>query len=305
MAKVTDILKNLFFILLLLQIAPMVLNNLKKTVLGFLEPRTPVGYLEIKGTLWRSNHYVKQLHKLFKNDGVKAILLKFECPGGASGTAQQISNELEILKKEYPKPTVALVENVCASGGYYIACVCDHIVAPPSAWVGSIGASIPYLFKVKQLIDYHLVAHHPIDAGKYKSTTNPFVPLTAEQEAMLHSLTDDTLKQFVQDVARHRNLSPTESAAWADGKIFTGNQAKALGLIDEIGSRSTAVAWLKQAAQIEGEIAWVKPEKRSTFQQLFGAEEENSEGMMSSMVHSTIDSVCSHLEERYGACTTF
>ena len=108
-----------------------------------------------------------------------------ECPGGASGTSQTIFDELKALKKENPKPVVVLVENICASGGYNIACAADYIIAPGSAIIGSIGASLPYLFNVKELLEKINVKYTPIKAGTYKNVTNPFVEMTPQEDRFI------------------------------------------------------------------------------------------------------------------------
>src|SRR3989304_1517040 len=137
-------LRNIFIILLFLQLAPALVEGIRKQCSKYLEPKTAVGVISIRGLLYDSSRYNKELNNYFKNSSIKAILLKIECPGSASGTGQAIFNEILELKKEYPKPIVALVENVCASGGYLIASGCDYIVAPGSALIGSIGSALPY-----------------------------------------------------------------------------------------------------------------------------------------------------------------
>src|SRR5690348_8743600 len=109
-----DYLKNILLVLVILQIAPILIRGIISQYKDLLEPKTQVGVLHLKGTLSDAAPYIKNLQKLFKDSEIKAILLKVECPGGAAGTGETIFNEIQALKAEYPKPVVALVENVCA-----------------------------------------------------------------------------------------------------------------------------------------------------------------------------------------------
>lgn len=270
-----DYLKNIFLVIIILQLAPPLLENMKKQYGKYLLAHTKVGVIEIKGIISNSDTYNKQLQTYFKDPSIKAILLKIECPGGASGSSQAIYNEILALKKEYVKPLVTLVENVCTSGGYYIACASDFIIAPGSALVGSVGTSIPYLFKVNEFLEQFKIHYESAKAGTYKNITNPFVPATSEDRVLVQSLLDDAYQQFAQDVAARRKLPVTTVTTWADGKIFTAKQAHNLGLIDAIGSAHTAVGIIKEKALIEGEIEWIRKQEPSGFAKFFGSEEDH------------------------------
>ena len=279
-----NILKNIVAVLIFLLIAPAMLDGIKKQYTRYVTPQTQVGVITIKGILCDSNHYNKYLHTYFKDSNIKAILLKIECPGGAAGTSQALFTEIQALKKEYPKPVVALVENVCASGGYYVACAADYIIAPGSALVGSIGVCLPYYFQLHGLLEHLKVDYVSIKAGAYKSVGDPFTNITTEQKALLQSVLDDTYEQFTVDVAQQRKLSPDTAHIWADGKIFSGNQARKLGLIDQIGSAYMAIQILKEKALIEGDIEWIKPpEESSAWSLLTGSSNSDDDSMFGSM----------------------
>ncbi len=293
-----EYLKNIFFILIILQIAPSFIEGIRKQYTRYLETRTKVGLLKVKGILYDSSHYNKYLNKFFKDPSIKAILLKMECPGSAAGTGQAIFNEIQMLKKEYPKPVVVLVENVCASGGYYIACAADYIIAPSSALIGSIGVYFPYFFKLQEFIEQYKIHYPAIKAGKYKTMTDPFVDLTLEDTELMQGLTNDSYQQFTQDVAKTRKLSLVAINEWADGKIFTGRQARKLGLIDEIGSAYNALKVLKEKALIEDKIEWVKPPiKRGLFNFFGGDRAEDNNSMFTGMLNR----LCTFFENRYGS----
>ena len=292
-----DYIKNIFFILIILQIAPSLIENLMKQYSKYIEQRTKVAVLPIKGVLYNSEIHSKRLHTFFKDDDIKAILIKMECPGSASGTGESIYNEILALKKEFPKPIIVLVENVCASGGYNIACATDYIIAPGSSLIGSIGTMLPNLFQLKEFVNQFKIGYVPIASGQYKTSTDPFSDMTPEQQTMLQGVSDDAYNQFAEEVAQTRKLSLTKSSEWADGKIFTGRQALKLGLIDEIGSAYTAVKKIKEKALIEGEIEWVHPPKKSSWSKLFGAT-DSTDGD-NSMFSSIVNQICSTLENRY------
>ncbi len=273
----------------MLQLAPFFIEGIKKQYGQYLEPKTKVGVIEISGIIYSSDGYHKILQNYFKDKEIKAILVKIECPGGAAGSAQAIFNEIQQLKKEYPKPIISLVENVCASGGYYVACATDQIITPGTAIIGSIGTSFPYLFKLKELCDYLKIHVESAKAGSYKDMTNPFVDATPQDRVLLQALLDDSYQQFTQDVAAARKLSIATLGTWADGKIFTGRQALELGLIDIVGSAHTAIALIKEKAFIEGEIEWIHKKAPSGIARLFGQEDEGS----SESLASRIFQVCS------------
>lgn len=284
-----DYFKNIFLILIFLQITPALLIGIKKQYSKYLMPRTKIGLVEINGVLYSSDKYNKRLNKYFKDPEIKAILIKMECPGSAAGTAQSIFNEINILKKEYPaKPIITLVENVCASGGYYIACATDEIITPGSALIGSIGSNLPYLFQLQEFIEQYKIKYETIKAGKYKNIADPFVAMTADERAMLQGVIDDSYFQFADDVVKTRKVSLKEKEKWADGKIFSGRQALKLGLVDMLGSARTAIDRLKDKALIKGEIEWVKQPKKTSFWSLFSGRGDESGNSMFSFLASKL-----------------
>jgi len=292
-----NLLKNIFFFLLFLQLAPALLMGVKKQFSRYVEQKTSVAIVEIKGILTNSNDYNKQLHKYFSDPEIKAILIKMECPGGASGTSAAIFNEIRELKKEHPKPIVTLVENLCASGGYYIASATDRIIAPQAAIVGSIGAAMNYMFKLRDFVEQFKIHYTPITAGDFKCMTDPFCDLTPEQRALLQGVVSDTYEQFTQDVAQQRNLVLNQAPNWANGKIFTARQALKLGLVDEIGSASTAVKAIKELALIDGEIEWIKQDEPHGLLRMFGGSHQDDHD--GSMFGEFMNALCDTVEHRY------
>lgn len=258
--------------IIILPLIPLIVNGFQSLYNRYLDPRDQVAILPIKGVLYESGYYTKQLNKFFKDDQIKAILLKIESPGSAAGTGQAIYNEIIELKKEYPKPIVALIENVCASGGYYIVCACDHIVSSPMAVVGSIGSAFPYFFQVKDCLEQIKIKYVPLAAGDYKNSTNPFTDITPEQKQMLQSVIDDSYEIFAEDVAANRNLSLDTKNEWANGKLFSGRQALKLGLIDELGSQTQIIKAIKDKAHLDHDIKWIHAPSRTGFWSFFSSD---------------------------------
>jgi len=290
-----DYLKNIFIVLIFLQIAPALVKNIKKQYGKMLSPRAHVGLIRVRGVLHNSDRYNKYLNKYFKDKNIKAILLKIDCPGSSAGTAQAIYNEIQSLKKKYDKPIITLVENICASGGYYIASSTDAIITPASSLVGSIGSAFQFLFQLKDFMEQYKIKYKPIVAGKYKDTTDPFTDMTPEQEKMLQSVLDSSYDQFTQDVAKNRKLSLKDKGKWADGKIFTGSQALKLGLVDTIGSAYDAVKKIKDMAMIKDDIIWIKPPKRSGLFRWFGQDPPDEDSMFSAFASK----ICSFIAHKF------
>jgi protease-4 len=302
--KFFDILKNIFFLLIFLQFVPLLIDGIRKQYNQIVEPRTKVGVIMIDGVLSDSEPYTKQLTRYFKDPSIKAILIKMDSPGGAAGTGEAIYNEIISLKNapEYhKKPIVTLVENTCASGGYYIACASDYIIAPATSLIGSIGATFPNIFflHLHEFLAQHKIGYKPIYAGAYKNCIDPLTSATPEQEALLQGLLNDCYETFAQAVAKSRKLSLNAKDTWANGRIFTGKQAKDLGLIDENGSSYNAIKVIREKALIEGEIEWVKQPMPSAFSQLFSG--NNAPDDDTSLLSSCVHDVCATLENRY--CT--
>lgn len=269
-------LKFILLLLVFILVAPALVKNIYDTYQDLLKEKTKVALITIEKTLTEAEPYTEQLRKQFKNPEIKAIVLKIESGGGAAGTSQTIFNELKALKAQYPKPVIVFVENICASGAYYIACAADTIIASPSAFIGSIGVYIPHP-ELKEFIEQFKIKYSVIKTGAFKAVGDPFLGDSPEQLAMLQELTNDTYKQFVNDVAQSRSkLALANSTMWAEGKVFTGTQALELGLIDKTGSPSTVDQELRDTIAIVGDIEWVKAPKPSKVAQFFSSFEADS-----------------------------
>jgi protease-4 len=241
-----------------------------------------VGSLKI-GTIDSTRFIIKQIHKFQKKPEVKALLLKIQSPGGLPGTSQAIFNELKKFKEE--KPVVVLVDDLCASGGYYVACMANQIIANPSSLVGSIGSKW-VLPNIEKLLERFNVKVDEIKSGKYKTLLSMTRERTPEETQLLQELSDDTYQQFISDVAKERGLDIKDKAIWADGKIFTGNQALKLKLVDKLGSLSDAKEVItnllvEKGVTVEGKIKLIHPRGPSPLSKLLGGEASEDEDQQS------------------------
>lgn len=298
MATMSDVLKNIFYLLLILQLAPVFIKNIKNNYSEFLTTKTKIGVISIKGSLSSASPILKDIKSIFENPSIKGVLLKVDSPGGVSGTGQTIFREIMYFKNENPhKYVICFIENMAASAGFYVACTADYIIASPSALVGSIGAYIQHpLFK--DFIEKHNIKYEVFKSGSYKTAGNPFLALTPEQAAQFQELSDNTYSQFVRDVALRRPQVPADTKVWADGRIFTGEQAVKLRLIDAVGSPSDTLKLFREKAHFEGDIEWIKPEKKqSALSALFGQTDEDDGD--SSYLNSLLNRICTFIESRY------
>lgn len=280
MSKINDYLKTIIFAMIIIQIAPSTISNIQYQWGNSLESRNKIGYISINGSIDNASSYRKHLTNYFKDSSIKAILLKIESSGGAAGSCQALAFDIEQLKKEYPKPIITYTENICTSGAYEIAAATDHIVATGSAVIGSIGARITTIFKVQDFLKQHNVTCEEIASGPFKNSLSSFTNSTDEQRAMLQSLADNTYQQFSKEIASKRHLQCNKIDQWGCGKIFTGQQAYDLKLVDALGSKTTAVNLIKKnIIPSDRKIEWITPPAKNTFFMLWNNDDKEDEDL--------------------------
>jgi len=201
-----------------------------------------------------------------KNDvAVKAIVLQVESPGGSVAACQEILNEIEQVEK----PIVVTFGDMAASGGYYISAKADKIVALPGTLTGSIGV-ISEIPNLKGLFEKLGIEMEVFTAGKYKDMYAGVRELTPEEKVIMQEMTDQLYDQFIRVVAEGRNLSEDKVRELATGQLYTGVQAKELGLIDELGGLNTAIDLAASLAGIkEPEVEYYKRETPSLLSTFF------------------------------------
>ena len=220
-----------------------------------------VAVLRVEDVILDSRIYLESIESITKDDDIKALVVRIDSPGGAVGPSQEIFSELKALGNELP--IVASIGGVGASGGYYIACAAEKIYANPGAITGSIGV-IAQFASYEKLLDWAKIDVEVIKSGKYKDVGSAFREMNKEDKQYIQQLIDNVYDQFKAAVASSRDLDPKEIDRVADGKIYTGEQALNLKLIDELGTINAAVTAAGELGGIEGKPEVVNfPKKRS------------------------------------------
>ncbi|MDK2848485.1 MAG: protease [Desulfuromonadales bacterium] len=217
-----------------------------------------IGVVEITGMLSGSDPVVRQLVSFKKDDSIKAVILRVDSPGGAVAPSQEIHDE--VIRVAAKKPVVVSMASVAASGGYYVSIPAHRIVANPGTITGSIGVIMQFT-NLEELYGKLGLKSLVVKSGEHKDIASPFRPMTSEDRKILQGVIDDVYDQFVSAVAEGRNLSVEKVRNLADGRIFTGRQAKEIGLVDELGGMQDAVGIAKDLAGISGEPKLVYPPK--------------------------------------------
>jgi len=218
-----------------------------------------IGVVKIEGTIVESEPIIDKIIKFRKNKRVKAIILRINSQGGVVAPSQEIYQEVKKTCKE--KRVIVSVESIVASGGYYIACAADTIIANPGTLVGSIGVMLQ-VENVEELLKKIGLKRKVVKSGKYKDIGSMTRSMTKEEEAMLQEFSDDVYSQFVDAVVEGRNIKREEVLKLADGRIFTGAQAIKLGLIDKLGNLQDAISITGEMVGIKGEPKVIYPKKK-------------------------------------------
>ncbi|MGE5217933.1 MAG: signal peptide peptidase SppA [Chloroflexota bacterium] len=227
-----------------------------------------VGVLQVEGAIDDSESVLTELRRLKEMPWVKAIVVRIDSPGGAVAPTQEIFEEIRRAKKR--KPFIASMGGMATSGGYYIAAACDKIVANPGTLTGSIGV-IMQLGNFEELMKKIGVKGINIKSGANKDIGSPFQPLSAEGREILQSLVDNVHSQFVAAVAQGRGMDVSQVRKLADGRVYSGAQAKQLGLIDQFGGLQDAIELAAKRAGLEGEPAvyYSRPEQERWWERIF------------------------------------
>jgi protease-4 len=221
-----------------------------------------------QGDVVGSDTIVRYLRRARADSTIKAIVLRIDSPGGSAIASDVIWREVLLTREK--KPVVASMSDVAASGGYYIAMPAHAIVAQPGTLTGSIG-----VVSIKFVIDGTLkkvgINMESVSQGRYAEIYSPIKPFSPDERARLQQIMQATYDTFVEKAASGRNTTPERIDAVAQGRVWTGQQAKQLGLIDELGGLDRALALAKQRANIaqDAEVELVVyPPKRSIYEML-------------------------------------
>lgn len=210
----------------------------------------------------------QQLEQAAGDIHVKAVLFEVDSPGGGITASDIIYNQITKFKTDTKKKVVVYMQDVAASGGYYISSAADAIVAHPTTITGSIGVIMP-LVNVAELINHYGIKDNSIASGNMKEIGSPFKPMTLEESAVLKNIIDEMYMQFVNVVSTGRKLDIEAVKNLADGRIYTGKQALGKGLIDQLGYMEDAISLTKKMAGLT-EATIVRYETHHGLAELFG-----------------------------------
>jgi len=224
-----------------------------------------IAIVEIKGVISQSSWIIEELRQYLEDDGVKAIILRIDSPGGGVGPAQEIYRE--VMKIKLKKKVVTSMGSVAASGGYYVACASDLIVANPGTITGSIGVIMQFS-NFEELLKKIGIKGMVLKSGEHKDIGSPFREMTPEEKAIMQEVLDNVHQQFIQAVADGRKLDRSKVIQVADGRILTGEQAKNLGLVDQMGNLQDTIDITAKMAGIVGKPTVLYPKKRISIWEL-------------------------------------
>jgi protease-4 len=227
--------------------------------------------LKVEGPIYNSEPVLEILHRLREDKECKGVLLRVESPGGAVGSSQEIFQSLQALRAR-GIPLAVSFGNIAASGGYYISLAGEKIFANPGTLTGSIGVIFQFP-EVEKLLEKAGVSLQTVKSGALKDVGNPARKATPEEILYLQHVIDDTYAQFLADVSAARGIPEDTLKVLADGRVFTGRQAYAAGLVDTLGGLDAARGWLIARADVPQDIRWtIEPKPRSRLDEILSPE---------------------------------
>ena len=218
-----------------------------------------IAVVEIQGVITQSSRVIEEIHQYLADEGVKAIILRIDSPGGGVGPSQEIYRE--VVKAKEKKKIIASMGAVAASGGYYVACASDLIVANPGTITGSIGVIMQFS-NFEDLLKKIGIKGVVLKSGEHKDIGSPFREMTPEEKKIMQETLDNVHQQFIQAVAKGRKLDRERVLPIADGRIMTGEQAQKLGLVDKLGNLQDAIDEATKLVGISGKPQVLYPKKK-------------------------------------------
>jgi protease IV len=225
-----------------------------------------VAVVDVQGELNYDLDKIEEIERYRDDDNIKAVLLRIDSPGGGVAASQALYHE--VLKCREQKPVVAAMASVAASGGYYVACAADSIVAHEGTITGSIGVLAAYL-RTEELFHKIGLDVTVIKSGDLKDVGSPYREMTEEEKSYLGGILDKVYDQFVAAVSDGRHLPVERVRELAEGRIYTGDQAVDLGLVDKIGTYEDALLMAARMGGVSGRPRVVRREPHPSLLERF------------------------------------
>ncbi len=228
-----------------------------------LDRSSKIGVVEIVLPIVDSKSTIDDINYLVKDEGVEALIVRINTPGGGVAASQEIFEKVKSVRNQYKIPVIASIGGVAASGGYYIAIGADTIIANSGSITGSIGVIMSYPV-AKELIDKIGLGYETIRSGSLKDAGSTFRKPTKEDAEYFQAVVDNMYEQFTRAVAEERNLDINYVVSLATGEVFTGEMAVKNKLIDSIGTFEDAIKIAKVMADIQDVSKLIYPKEPET-----------------------------------------
>ncbi len=232
--------------------------------------KSSILFLQLEGVIIDGKEFLDDLEKYAKEPEIKGVLIQINSPGGVVGPSQEIYSEIKRVREQYKKPVVASVSSLAASGAYYSAVAADKIVTNPGSMLGSIGVIMEFA-NLEKLYEFAKIKRYVIKTGAYKDSGAEYRDMRDDEKMLFQELANEVLLQFKTAVAQSRKLPLETVSKIADGRVFTGEKAVAMGLADQIGTLTDATKLIGQLSGIgpEPELFSPPPKKSEMLRELF------------------------------------
>lgn len=266
----------------------MIIMTLLMTIGGYVRKidfGEKVGVVEVSGVISDARPIIQKIRSFRENDAIKAIVMRINSPGGAVGPSQEIYREIQ--KTVAVKKVIASMGAVAASGGYYVAAATNGIMGNAGTITGSIGVIMGYT-NFRDIMDKIGLTPVVVKSGEFKDMGSPMREMSEKERRLLQIFVQNVHQQFVSDAARGRQMEVSRMAELADGRIYTGAQAKELGLIDRLGNLEDAIEWAGRLGGIKGRISAVYPSEPRKSLLKYLLEETAAMKLLNQWLHSTV-----------------
>ena len=265
---ILSLIASAFFLFVLLLVISY--NFMTNGRLSISKDGPTIAVVELIGPIYDSKPIIRQFKKYGEDDDIDAILFRISSPGGGVSASQEIYEEVRKIRNS-GKPILASLGSVAASGGYYVAIAANKIMSNPATVTGSIGVIVG-LPNYEGLMNKLGLSYVNITSGPHKDSGSPYKELKEEDREIFQNIVDDLYNQFVEAVSVERNLSEDRVREVADGRIYSGLQAKELGLIDTLGTYEDALKYAVELAGLSGKPTVVRERRKrpSLFDLIFG-----------------------------------